>query len=331
MKNKIAVIGGGSWGTALANHLGKKGEEVYLWFRDPGKAEVVKEKGENPFYHPGKKLENVTPTPNLEEAIENSKAVIFCIPTQYVRGVLELSKPYLRGKKVLSAIKGIESSTLLLPRDIFKDVLGNDVGYASLTGPSFSKEVMEGLFTSVVVSSEEESLARFFQELLHTENFRVYINSDTTGCEVAAATKNVIAIAAGMADSLNLGLNARAALLTRGLAEMTRLGVTLGGNPITFQGLSGIGDLVLTATGNLSRNRTLGFLLGRGLSLEEARSKLKGIPEGVETSKSIKKLSEKLGVRMPISREVYSILFEGKPVKSSLKDLIKGKPDLEWA
>ncbi len=327
----ISVIGGGSWGTALANHIGRKGYRVRLWFRDPEKAKVVAKKRENPFYHPGIPLsENVMPTSSLEEAVFQASILIFAVPTQNVRSVLKAALSYIKKKKlILSAIKGIEKGTLLLPNAIFREVLGKDIKYASLTGPSFSREVMEGLFTSVVVSSESSETSRKFQDILHTDGFRVYINKDLTGCEVAAATKNVIAIAAGMADGLGLGLNARAALITRGLTEITRLGVAMGADPITFQGLSGIGDLLLTSTGNLSRNRTLGFLLGKGMSLEEAKKRLSGIPEGVETAQSVIALSEKLGVRMPISREVYSIIFEGKPIEKSMKDLIKGRPSHE--
>ncbi len=329
MRYRVCILGGGSWGTALAHHLGRKGLKVSLWFRDPERASIVRERRENIFYHPGIKIhENVFITSDLG-VVSDSESIIVAIPTQFLRNTLEKIKDFLRtDQRILSASKGIERKTLLLPSKIFEDVLDKKV--ASLTGPSFSKEVMEGKFTSVVVSCEDEDTSLFFQDLLHTESFRVYINRDQVGCEVAAAMKNVIAIASGILDGLSLGLNARAALITRGIAEITRLGVAMGANPVTFQGLSGIGDLLLTSTGDLSRNRRLGLLLGKGYSLDDAKKMVNGIPEGVDTAVSSRELSKNLGVRMPISREVYNILFEGKSVEESMKDLIKEKPYHEW-
>ncbi len=330
MRSRISVIGGGSWGTALAHHLGRKGLKILLWFRDPEKAQVVKSEGRNVYYHPEFKLsENVEPTGDLELCF-SEKIIIVAVPTQHLRGVLYKAKPFFNSKSlILSASKGIEKNTLLLPSSIIKEVLG-EVPVAALTGPSFSKEVMKGLFTSVVVASRKEEVSRTFQDLLHSENFRVYVNMDIIGCQVGAAVKNVIAIASGMSDGMGLGLNARAALITRGIAEITRLGMAMGANPMTFQGLSGVGDLLLTATGDLSRNRKLGVLLGKGISLKEALDRLTGIPEGMDTAYSVMELSKKLSVRMPISTEVYKVLFEGKSLEAALKDLIGRRPDHEY-
>lgn len=323
---RIAVIGAGSWGTALADHLGRAGYAVSLWAYEKEVAEEIGRKRENSVFLPGFRLSgNISPTSDLESAAGGADIILFVVPSHVARSVLKGLKQYLPGGvPLISATKGIETDTLLLPTEVIEDVLGEDwhplVG--TISGPSFAREVVRGLPTAVSLAAGDISLAVEAQAVFSSESFRVYTNPDVIGLQIGGAVKNVMAIAAGISDGLDFGNNARAALITRGLAEMKRLGISMGAAAETFAGLSGLGDLVLTCTGNLSRNRTLGMKLGEGLTLEEILASMKMVAEGVHTSEAIVKLAARQGVEMPICEQTHAIIHEGKKPTESFRELM---------
>lgn len=322
---KVTVLGAGSWGTALAGLLGEKGFEVSLWVRGEDLSRSIAEKNENTVYLPGVRLsENIKPSSDLKQAIKGSKIIVSAIPSHGLRGVLEAGKAYLeKGAVIVSATKGIEDKTYLTASGIIKDVLGSfPFDTVILSGPSFAKEVSIKLPAAVCAASESAKAASLVQQAFSTPQFRVYTNPDVAGVELGGALKNVIAIASGISDGLGLGNNARAALITRGLAEITRLGISMGANPLTFSGLSGLGDLVLTCTGPLSRNYTVGVEIGRGKTTAEATGSMKMIAEGVRTSKAASELSRLKCVEMPITEAVNNIIYKGKPPKEAVMDLM---------
>jgi len=260
-------------------------------------------------------------TSSLEEALKNSRVVINVVPVQHIRNVWVMANPYIPDNSVLvNASKGIEVGTNLTASRIIKEITGMVVSV--LSGPSFAKEVASRLPTAVTIASEDYTIALLLQEIFNTDYFRVYTHHDVIGVEIAGAIKNVIAIASGISDGLGLGFNARAALITRGLSEITRLGVMLGAKEYTFSGLSGLGDLVLTCTAPLSRNYTVGFELGRGIPLAEIISSRKTIAEGVETTRGAKELAALNNIEMPIVEQVYSVLFEGKKPRVAVSELM---------
>ncbi len=323
---RIAVIGGGSWGTTLADLLARKGHVVVLWARE---AEVVKEiceRRENGLFLPGTRLsENLTAETSLDKALEGADLVLSVVPSHGVRAVFEgIRGAVPPGATLVSASKGIEEGSLLTPAAIIRDVLGGGREVAVLSGPSFAAEVARGLPTAVSLAARKAETARFVQALFSTPSFRVYTSTDVIGVELGGALKNVMAIAAGISDGLGLGYNARAALITRGLAEMSRLGVALGARERTFSGLSGLGDLVLTCTGPLSRNYTVGLDLGRGRALEEIISAKKTVAEGVRTSRAVLALAGRAGVDMPIARAVVSVV-EGRQRPSDVVSSLMGR------
>jgi len=268
-------------------------------------------------------------TSSLEEALRNSRVIINVVPVQHIRNVWGIAKPYISDNSVLvNASKGIEVGTNLTASRIIKEITGIDVSV--LSGPSFAKEVASRLPTAVTIASEDYTLALLLQEMFNTDYFRVYTHHDVIGVEIAGAIKNVIAIASGISDGLGLGFNARAALITRGLSEITRLGVMLGAKEYTFSGLSGLGDLVLTCTAPLSRNYTVGFELGRGTPLSEIISSRRTVAEGVETTKGAKELAALNNIEMPIVEQVYSVLFEGKEPKMAVSELMNRTPKPEF-
>jgi len=268
-------------------------------------------------------------TSSLEEALRNSRVIINVVPVQHIRNVWGMAKPYIPDNSVLvNASKGIEVGTNLTASRIIKEITGIDVSV--LSGPSFAKEVASRLPTAVTIASEDYTLALLLQEMFNTDYFRVYTHHDVIGVEIAGAIKNVIAIASGISDGLGLGFNARAALITRGLSEITRLGVMLGAKEYTFSGLSGLGDLVLTCTAPLSRNYTVGFELGRGTPLSEIISSRRTVAEGVETTKGAKELAALNNIEMPIVEQVYSVLFEGKEPKMAVSELMNRTPKPEF-
>lgn len=325
---KVAVIGAGSWGTALAKLLGDKGLNVSLWGHTPAQVAAMAAERENRAYLPGFPLPaTVQPTADLAAAVTGQQAVVMVVPSHGFRLVFRQLLPHLADNAaVISAAKGIENDTLLTMTQVMAAELaaapGKRCRLGVLAGPSFAKEVAAGTPTAVTVAAVSKEGARFFQDLFFTERFRVYASTDVIGQELGGALKNIIAIAAGICDGLGYGTNTRAALITRGLAEITRLGVKMGANPLTFSGLAGMGDLVLTCTGALSRNRTVGLKLGQGMSIAAILAEMRMVAEGVKTTKSAMALAAKLGVEMPILTQVYQVLYEDKPCQAAVRDLL---------
>lgn len=324
--SKVAVIGGGSWGTAIADLLGRNGSSVTLWVREEEVRDSIRDKGENTHFLPGVKLsENISVTSSLKEALEGAQFTVSVVPSQFARGVFKEASAFIeKGVVLLSASKGIEVESGLTVSAILKETLGEgfEGTLAVISGPTFAKEVARGLPAAVTVASDDEVTAAKVQRLFSSAHFRVYTNDDMIGVELGGALKNVIAVASGIGDGLSLGFNARAALITRGLAEMRRLGVKLGAKAETFTGLSGMGDLVLTCTGSLSRNYTVGVELGKGRTIDDITSGMKMVAEGVKTAGAVKKLSDTHGVEMPIATEVYSVLYEGKSARAAVEELM---------
>ena len=318
------VLGAGSWGTTLAILLAGKGLTVRLWCYDAVQAGEMMAKRENQTFLPGPLIpEQVEIHSELEAALSGAGIIIVVVPSQFVESVLEKCAGFIDNKAtIVSASKGIEVKTLRRVSQIIETYFPYPEQIFVVSGPNFAKEVARGLPAATVVAGHGSAYLARIQSHMRTPTFRVYTNTDPVGCELGGALKNVIAIACGVADGLNLGLNARSALITRGLAEITRLGVTLGADPMTFLGLAGVGDLVLTCTGDLSRNRTVGLEIGRGKSPQEVLSGMKMVAEGVKTAISVKDLSQKTGVEMPISEEVYLILHENKDPRQAVEDLM---------
>jgi len=323
---RIAVLGAGSWGTALAEHLASKGLSVRLWVRKRELAEQIARTRENPRYLPGIKLPpSVSPTSDLREALADADLVLFVVPSHGLRDLAREVAPLLNPHAlIVTATKGIENESLMLMTQVLRAGLGAAVEprLSALGGPSFAKEVALGLPSAVSIASSHEATALAVQALLASDRFRVYSTDDVVGVELGGALKNVIAIAAGAADGLGFGHNARAGLITRGIAEITRLATQLGAHPQTLAGLSGMGDLVLTCTGDLSRNRMVGIELGRGRTLTEVLSNMSMVAEGVRTAKSAYELARREGVDMPITTEVYKSLYEGKSPISAVESLM---------
>jgi glycerol-3-phosphate dehydrogenase (NAD(P)+) len=325
--NKIAMIGAGSWGTALALLLARKGCPVLLWDRDSAHIEQLSGDRENKRYQPGHSFPGgLEVTVRLEDAVRDAECVVMVVPSHGYRQVYREIFPLLRdGVLIVSAVKGIEIDSGMTMTQIMQAESNQSktLHLGVLSGPSFAAEVADRQPTAVTVAFADPKAAEIVQHLFSTEYFRVYSSGDVIGLEISAAMKNVIAIAAGICDGLNYGLNTRAALITRGLAEITRLGVSMGGDPKTFAGLGGLGDLVLTCTGNLSRNRTVGLKLGSGLTLDQALSEMKMVAEGVKTTKSCHELATKLHVEMPILEQVYQVLYQNKRCDDAVYELFQ--------
>ena len=318
----VAVIGAGSWGTTLAYLLSKKGYDVSLWVYEKDLAEEIERTRLNKVYLPDIRLpENIMISHRIDEVVNKARYILNVVPSQYTRAVFKEISPYLsNGSAIISASKGIERGTLMTISSVLKELTGHEV--AALSGPSFAKEVMNNLPTAVTLATENRNTGILLQELFNTSTFRVYTHNDILGVEIGGALKNVIAIAAGISDSLGLGNNARASLITRGLAEITRLGVAMGAEEKTFAGLSGLGDLVLTCTSALSRNYTLGIKLGQGMKLKDILEQTISVVEGVETAESAFELSNKYNIEMPIVEQVYKIINEGKDPVLAVSDLM---------
>ncbi|MCP3982427.1 MAG: NAD(P)-dependent glycerol-3-phosphate dehydrogenase [bacterium] len=316
---RLGVIGGGAWGTALALHAARCGHRVTQWIREADVVEGIRERGDNPRFLPGFPYpQELAVTDRLADACDAAELLVAAVPSQYARAVYAELAPQVESRApVVVASKGIEEDSLELPLDVAREALGPAQPLAVLSGPSFARELAAGQATAVAVASGDEGLARNVQNILSSTVLRLYTNPDPIGVQVAGALKNVIAIAAGIADSLELGSNTQAALITRGLAEIARLGVRLGGDAATFSGLAGLGDLVLTCTGELSRNRTVGRRLGAGERLDDILDASPAVPEGVRTTRSARSLAVREGVDMPIVCEVYGIIYEdGSPAES---------------
>ncbi|MEI6691533.1 MAG: NAD(P)H-dependent glycerol-3-phosphate dehydrogenase [Chlorobium sp.] len=330
---KIAVLGAGSWGTTLAVLLAKKGYQVQLWAHRPEFAAKLKAEGENSRYLKGVYFpETLQVSDHLQSLVARSQIIVTAVPSQALRetvtGFHDLS---LKGKILVNVAKGIEIGTGKRMSEVLLEVLpGLQVSQvAALYGPSHAEEVSKEQPTTVVASSPSLQTAEKVQDVFHTKMFRVYVNTDIIGVEIAGSVKNIIAIAAGISDGIGFGDNAKAAIITRGLAEISRLSSKLGGDPLTISGLSGIGDLVVTCLSRHSRNRYVGEEIGRGRSLDEVISQMNMVAEGVLSSKAVFELSRVLGVEMPITQTVYEILFEGKPVQQAILDLMTRDPKQE--
>jgi glycerol-3-phosphate dehydrogenase (NAD(P)+) len=319
----IAVLGAGSWGTTLANLLACKGDEVRLWAYEAEVVEAVNREGQNRLFLPGVPLSpRIRAFGDAREAVSPAEVVVSAPPSHAVRAVIRgLGDAVPADALIVSATKGIETDTLALMSQVFAELLPAN-RYAALSGPSFAAEVCAGQPTAVVAAARDEATAQAAQRVFATPAFRVYSNLDVIGVELAGALKNVIAIAAGIIEGLGMGFNPRAALITRGLAEITRLGVAMGADPLTFAGLAGMGDLVLTTTGSLSRNRSLGVALAQGQSFEEYRAAHRSIAEGANTSLAGAALGERLGIELPITRQVCEVLFRGRSPRDGVAELM---------
>lgn len=330
---RTAVIGAGSWGTAIANLLAKKGMDTILWAYEPHVAEGITREHRNPEYLSEIALNPLLRATNsLEEAVTGADVVVSVSPSHVVRRVMQSAGQHLaEDVLIVSASKGIEVDTLRTMDQVFEEVLPRQSlsRTAYLSGPSFALEVGLEHPTAVTMASRNAQAAADAQEIFQTDYFRVYTTDDVTGVEVGGSLKNVIAIAAGVVAGLGFGHNTLAALITRGLAEISRLGTALGANPLTFAGLAGMGDLILTCTGSLSRNRTVGLALGQGKPVDEILSGMNMVAEGVPTTRSARDLARKHGVEMPIVEEVHAILFEGKPPRLAVENLMLRAPKAE--
>lgn len=324
---KVGVIGAGAWGTTLARHLASRGLPVTLWAHEAEVVRAITVERENKVFLPGVPLPaTLSATGSLTEAVQGSDWLLFAVPSHAARSVLQQLPPLLPAAlPIVSATKGIEEGTLKLMTQVMRELLPARLHpcLAVLSGPSFAAEVCQGQPTAVTLAAEDQALVHRLQGEMMTSAFRVYAAADLLGVQLGGALKNVIALAAGIVDGLGLGHNTRAALITRGLAEMIRLGTAMGADPRTFYGLSGMGDLVLTCTGALSRNHTVGVRLGRGESLSQILGGMQAVAEGVRTSQAALGLAAKHGVDMPIAREVCAVLFEGKACRRAAADLME--------
>jgi glycerol-3-phosphate dehydrogenase (NAD(P)+) len=330
---QATVLGAGSFGTAMAQILSVNFATVRLWARDESLVASINRHHENGAYLPGLPLApGIVATSDLKEALTQSEVVVVAIPSQATREVLGRSAQFVpHGIPVVTVAKGIENHTLCTMTEVLEQSLGHEffASIAVLSGPSFAKEMMKKMPTVVTVAARDEHTAQQAQRAFSSEFFRAYTSNDVVGVQVGGAIKNVIAIAAGMSDGMGLGHNSRAAIITRGLAEIARVAVKMGGNPLTLAGLSGMGDLVLTCTGELSRNRTVGMLLGQGKTIDEILKDMKQVAEGVKTAKSARDLALKMQVEMPICEQVHAILYEKKDPNVAVQELMSRTPRSE--
>ena len=329
----VGVLGSGSWGTTLAALLAKEGHKVALWCFESNVAEEAKSSRLNTKYLPDVSLpKNLKITTSLEEAVLGAQVIVSVSPSQFVRDVIKRAAKHIDPEAfICSASKGIETESLKRMDEVFRDNLSEEqfAGFSVLSGPSFASEVAQELPTAVVVASEDRSASSLIQNLFQTSYFRVYTGTDVIGVELGGALKNVIALAAGVSAGLNYGYNTQAALMTRGLAEMKRLGMSMGAKDSTFSGLAGMGDLVLTCTGTLSRNRTVGYRLGRGEKIENILDDMSSVAEGVKTTESVFQLADIHGIDMPITTEIYGMLKLGQTPQGALFNLMGREPKSE--
>ncbi|WP_455377313.1 NAD(P)H-dependent glycerol-3-phosphate dehydrogenase [Petrachloros mirabilis] len=323
---RIGVIGAGAWGTALAKHLAEKGIRTTVWAYELEVVESIVSKRENQLFLPGVRLpQSLLATNALMETVEDCDALLFVVPSHVARLVLQQLAPLLsRSIPIVSATKGVEENTLKLMTEVMQEVLPSAVHdrLMVLSGPSFAAEVGQGQPTALCLAGQDEGLVALYQAAFMSPTLRIYADSDVIGVQLGGALKNVMALAAGVVDGLGLGHNARAALVTRGLAEMVRLVIAMGADPRTFYGLSGVGDLVLTCTGALSRNHTVGVRLGKGEKLQTILGSMHAVAEGVRTARAASGLALRYGVEMPIVREIQAVLFEGKSCRKAVSDLM---------
>ncbi len=331
MYNKFSVIGGGSWGTALAQLLGRNNYQVLVYVRDKEIKKGINNNNINKKYFPDIKLvENIKATNDIEKVVNYSPIIILSVPTQVTRKIMKKIMDYItKDTIIVSTAKGIEEGTYLSNREIIKEYGVNNV--TVLSGPTHSEEVIRGIPSAAVIASENKKLATKIQDLFMSSDFRFYVNSDVVGVEIAGAVKNIIALAAGAADGLGYGDNSKAALITRGLREISRFGKLLGGDPLTFSGLAGMGDLVVTCTSMHSRNRRFGIKIGEGMSFNRALESMNQIVEGVTSTRAIHEWvkKENFQVELPITEQVYKVLFNNKNPQEAVKDLMLRDPKIE--
>ncbi len=322
MSLKVTTVGAGSWGTALANVFADAGTDVTLWGRDAQIVAALNAKHENPKYLKGYPLSpRITATTDLGQALDSAAIIVCSIPTQKIRPVFAPLAEKLEGKIIVNASKGLEIGTGMRVSEVFESICPS-TQYVVLSGPSFAQEVVEQQPTAVTIAAKDKNLATQIQNLMATPYFRAYTSQDVVGVELAGALKNVVALATGIVRGTRLGYNAQAAVINRGMAEIVRMGRKLGADPATFLGLAGMGDLVLTCTGPLSRNLRAGMLIGEGQPLDEIVKTLGGVAEGVYTAQSAHELAEKHSIEMPILREIYAILYDGKSLQSAIASLM---------
>ncbi len=327
MAERIAIFGAGSWGTALSVCLAAAGREVILWARRPEAAAMMRQTRHNPTYLPEVEIPaSVRVTSDLEEAASAGALWAVATPSQAIRRMAEQLRPYAtRDRLIVSLAKGVENDTLMTTTQVLADALGASVSQGhlgALYGPSHAEEVAAGTPTTVVVAAHDPDVARRMQDVFMTPRLRVYVNTDVLGVEIAGSVKNILAIAAGISDGVGYGDNAKAAIITRGLAEIKRLGLAMGAKPSSFAGLAGIGDLVVTCTSRHSRNRYLGEQIGRGQTLDEVEREMDMVAEGVRTTASVHALARQYDVEMPITEAVYALLFEGKRPIEAVDELM---------
>jgi glycerol-3-phosphate dehydrogenase (NAD(P)+) len=331
---RATVLGAGSWGTALASLLAGKGYTVTAWDKDQPVLEDIAKHHRNERYLPGLALPAALhATPDVAKALEGAELVVLAVPSHAVRHVaIEAKRHVHAGTPIVCVAKGIELETLMTMSEVLEDVLPVPLHpyLAVLSGPSFAKEVAKGLPTAVTVAARWERIARQVQDAFHTKTFRPYTSGDVVGCEIGGCVKNVVAIAAGISDGFGFGANALAALITRGLAEISRLAVRKGANPLTLSGLAGLGDLVLTCQSDLSRNRTVGRGLAAGKALDDIQREIGQVAEGVRNARSARELAKRLGVEMPITETVYRVLYEGVAPKDAVTQIMmrETKPEM---
>jgi glycerol-3-phosphate dehydrogenase (NAD(P)+) len=327
MGRVIGVIGAGGWGTALAKLLCEKDHDVTLWCHGEDSYREIQQHGVNRTYLPGIPLpSSLKISRSLKDAAEKKTAIFLAVPSHFVREVMTSAAAHVDSEAILvCATKGIEEGKLITMGEVLSEIFGaaQRERHAFLSGPTFALEVARGLPAAVTVAASSEDVGKDVQEMLSSQNFRVYTSGDVVGVQIGGVVKNVIAIAAGISDGLELGLNARAALVTRGLAEMTRLAVKMGGDPLTLSGLPGLGDLILTSTGDLSRNRGVGMQIARGKKLDEILGATRMVAEGIRNTRSVYLLSRRLGVEMPIVEQMHLVLYEGKKPQEAVRDLMQ--------
>jgi len=342
MNEKIGIIGGGSWGTALAIVLAKKGLEVDIWLRDKKQCNNIINSKENTKYLPGVILpNNISVSNDISKVVYKKDMLVLAVPTHATRKTLNSIKNEITKDQILvNVAKGIETDTLLRISEISAQIIPH-IEYAVLSGPSHAEEVAKDIPTTVVVASKQRKIAEYIQDIFMSPYFRVYTNPDVTGVELGGALKNIIALGAGISDGLGYGDNTKAALMNRGFIEISKMGQKMGASIMTFAGLSGVGDLIVTCTSKHSRNRRAGILIGQGKSLDDAIESVGMVVEGVKTTKAAYQLSQKLEVDMPITKEIYGVLYNGNDVKNSVINLmlrdkthemesIINKNDLNW-
>lgn len=320
----IAVLGAGSWGTALSVQFARAGRATFLWGRDAALLAQMKAAAENKRYLPGVPFpENLTIEADLDRVVAESGDILVAVPSHAFRQMLDQLEPRLSAKHRLAwATKGFEQETGKLPNQVAREVFGDRLPMAVLSGPTFAREVGAGLPSAMTIASTDERFASELAEDLSGRNFRVYTSKDIIGVEVGGAVKNVLAIGAGLSDGLGFGANTRIALITRGLAEMMRLGVALGADRATFMGLAGMGDLVLTCTDDQSRNRRMGLALAAGKSVEQAQREIRQVVEGVQAARAVRRVAQRLGVEMPITEQIYRVVYEKLPPREAVNNLM---------